>query len=69
MRARLDLLCKLSKLELFKKFESPEDHQRETAELRQKLERLIELRAEERMQAELLRREQEQQDLDSDQKT
>ena len=42
-----------------------EDHQRRTAELRQKLERLIELRAEERMQAELIRREQEQQDPES----
>jgi hypothetical protein len=34
--------------------------------LRQKLERLIELKAEERMQAELIRREQEQQDPDSE---
>jgi hypothetical protein len=55
----------VEKLELFKKFEPPEDHQRRTAELRQKLERLIELRAEERMQAELIRREQEQQDPES----
>jgi hypothetical protein len=55
----------VEKLELFKKFEPPEDHQRKNAELRQKLERLIELKAEERMQAELIRREQEQQDLES----
>ena len=48
----------VEKLELFKKFEPPEDHPT-IAEARQKLERLIELRAEERMQAELIRREQE----------
>jgi hypothetical protein len=56
----------VEKLELFKKFEPPEDHKRRNAELRQKLERLIEQRAEERMQAELIRREQEQQDSDSE---
>jgi hypothetical protein len=56
----------VEKLELFKKFEPPKDHQRKDAELRQKLERLIELKAEERMQAELIRREQEQQDPDSE---
>jgi Family of unknown function (DUF5681) len=56
----------VEKLELFKKFEPPEDHQRRSAELRQTLERLIELKAEERMQAELIRREQEQQDPDSE---
>lgn len=49
----------VEKLELFRKFEPPEDHQRRSAESRQKLERLIELKAEERMQAELKRREQE----------